>query len=210
MTLPKELTTVTSLSKTLALILFILLPIIAFFLGRTYQKSISESKQLQNEIPSQGPTFAVTPSITPQALNNDSFSMVSSDTVVMLNPSLKTNLTIPKGGSYQVNADGYGIDVHLTPNIFIQMCSGCQQIALFERCGSSYGMTGEGICTARKVTLGNVIMNANVLKNDPNTLEFINGTIKALSVGIETNNGKLLTADEESTINKLLISIKTE
>jgi len=38
--LPKSWTTVTRLSKTIALALFILLPILAFFLGTYYQQEI--------------------------------------------------------------------------------------------------------------------------------------------------------------------------
>lgn len=41
MTLPKELTTVTPLSKSIALILFILLPILGFFIGMKYQELLS-------------------------------------------------------------------------------------------------------------------------------------------------------------------------
>jgi hypothetical protein len=40
--LPKELTTVTKLSKILALALFILLPFSGFYIGRIYQKSIDQ------------------------------------------------------------------------------------------------------------------------------------------------------------------------
>lgn len=42
MQLPKELVTVTPLSKMLALILFISLPILAFFFGMNYQKVSNE------------------------------------------------------------------------------------------------------------------------------------------------------------------------
>lgn len=38
--LPKSLTTVTPLSKTIAFLLFILLPFIGFYLGMHYQKVI--------------------------------------------------------------------------------------------------------------------------------------------------------------------------
>lgn len=44
MKLPKELTTVTRLSKALALTLFITLPILAFSFGMKYQKGIDEQK----------------------------------------------------------------------------------------------------------------------------------------------------------------------
>jgi hypothetical protein len=42
MSLPKALTTVTVLSKTLALILFITLPFIGFYIGRQYQKAVDQ------------------------------------------------------------------------------------------------------------------------------------------------------------------------
>jgi len=41
MKLPKELTTVTTLSKTVALIMFISLPIIAFIAGMNFEKQKS-------------------------------------------------------------------------------------------------------------------------------------------------------------------------
>lgn len=44
-TLPKELTTITPLSKMLALLLFIALPIIAFLFGMYYQSSIMSLQQ---------------------------------------------------------------------------------------------------------------------------------------------------------------------
>ncbi len=40
MNLPKELTTVTRVSKAVALLMFILLPIVAFLFGMKYQKSL--------------------------------------------------------------------------------------------------------------------------------------------------------------------------
>ncbi len=44
MPLPKELTTVTTLSKSVALLMFILLPIVAFLLGAKYQRSIQNGE----------------------------------------------------------------------------------------------------------------------------------------------------------------------
>lgn len=41
MALPKSLTTVTTFSKTLALVLFITLPILGFYFGMEYQKGIT-------------------------------------------------------------------------------------------------------------------------------------------------------------------------
>lgn len=52
MQLPKELTTITPLSKTLAFILFITLPIITYFFGVNYQAMIDGSTQvINNAIP---------------------------------------------------------------------------------------------------------------------------------------------------------------
>lgn len=50
MGLPKELTTVTTLSKTIALIMFISMPIIAFIFGLNYQMALSDIR-LQQTIP---------------------------------------------------------------------------------------------------------------------------------------------------------------
>jgi len=49
MPLPKELTTVTLLSKLVALLLFILLPIVSFIFGVNYQKTISENVNNSNQ-----------------------------------------------------------------------------------------------------------------------------------------------------------------
>lgn len=61
---PKELTRVTTTSKTLALICFITLPIIGFFLGMQYQQNIQEYERYQRSL-IQHPT-APTPSVTPE------------------------------------------------------------------------------------------------------------------------------------------------
>lgn len=45
MKLPKELTRVTILSRTLALLLFIILPFAGFYFGRVYQRSVDELLQ---------------------------------------------------------------------------------------------------------------------------------------------------------------------
>ena len=45
MTLPKSLTTVTQLSKTLALILLVALPFIGFYFGTQYQKTVDSADQ---------------------------------------------------------------------------------------------------------------------------------------------------------------------
>jgi hypothetical protein len=45
MRLPKELTTVTTTSKYLALFLFLMLPIIAFIYGKSYQKTLDQANQ---------------------------------------------------------------------------------------------------------------------------------------------------------------------
>lgn len=49
MNLPKELTTVTKLSKYLALFLFIALPFVGFFLGVRYQEMMDLSKRQQEK-----------------------------------------------------------------------------------------------------------------------------------------------------------------
>lgn len=46
MKLPKELTTVTPLSKTIALVLFMLLPFLGFLIGFKYQEGIMREEQM--------------------------------------------------------------------------------------------------------------------------------------------------------------------
>jgi hypothetical protein len=57
MTLPKSFTTVTTLSKTLAMLLFIALPFIGFQMGREYQKKITPPIADTNivSVPTQSP-----------------------------------------------------------------------------------------------------------------------------------------------------------
>ncbi len=57
MNIPKELTTVTHISKTLALTLFISLPILAFSFGMKYQKGLDDQKSL--------PFSGITPTFKP-------------------------------------------------------------------------------------------------------------------------------------------------
>lgn len=45
-TLPKSLTTVTTFSKIIALILFILMPFIGFYIGIKYQKTLDSMNNL--------------------------------------------------------------------------------------------------------------------------------------------------------------------
>lgn len=53
MPLPKSWTTVTPLSKTIALILFAFLPLISFFFGIRYQQRLDQALPVQNQPPAQ-------------------------------------------------------------------------------------------------------------------------------------------------------------
>jgi hypothetical protein len=59
---PKELTTVTPLSKTLSFIAFITIPVIAFFLGIRYQQSITPITD--NTMPAYVQHMLPSPSVT--------------------------------------------------------------------------------------------------------------------------------------------------
>ena len=64
MTLPKSFTTVTPLSKTLAAILFVVLPFFGFYLGIQYQKGVSPNQEqikVQTRI---APSTSLQPTIT--------------------------------------------------------------------------------------------------------------------------------------------------
>lgn len=69
MPLPKSLTTVTQFSKAIAIVLFILFPILAFFLGMTYQESVTNIKirQLEEKLTSLSRSPTPTPDYTDTA-----------------------------------------------------------------------------------------------------------------------------------------------
>jgi len=56
MTLPKSLTTVTTFSKILALVLFIMLPFIGFIFGMEYQQKIDNIQPVSNPTQSSNPS----------------------------------------------------------------------------------------------------------------------------------------------------------
>lgn len=64
--LPKYLTTVTPLSKTIALILFILLPFLGFYFGRIYQQAIDAANQQVTQVIKPLPNI---PTAIPHKLN---------------------------------------------------------------------------------------------------------------------------------------------
>jgi len=59
MKIPKELRTVTTLSKTIALIMFISMPIIGFFIGRNYQMALDTIKTVETSIKITPTTFPI-------------------------------------------------------------------------------------------------------------------------------------------------------
>ncbi|PIV71262.1 hypothetical protein COW57_00515, partial [Candidatus Roizmanbacteria bacterium CG17_big_fil_post_rev_8_21_14_2_50_39_7] len=61
MHLPKELTTVTPLSKSVALLMFISLPIITFSFGMSYQSAITNQNNIQS------PRLSISPTPEPVA-----------------------------------------------------------------------------------------------------------------------------------------------
>ncbi len=65
MNLPKELTTVTPLSKYLAIVVFVLFPILGFFLGMKYQELMNLSKRQEME---ENLTITRAPTPTPFAI----------------------------------------------------------------------------------------------------------------------------------------------
>lgn len=65
MPLPKVFTTVTPLSKTIALILFVTLPIVAFIFGMSYQKMINENGLTITPTPPQGVSCTLEAKICP-------------------------------------------------------------------------------------------------------------------------------------------------
>lgn len=112
MKLPKELTTVTLLSKTLAFIMFTTMPIIGFFLGMQYQQNIDIALRQQMEInPFVSPTptpvidttnwktytnlngkysFKYPPNYSVQQYNSQKIIIRNKETDDMINPTTNT------------------------------------------------------------------------------------------------------------------------
>jgi hypothetical protein len=65
MPLPKSWTTVTPLSKTIAMILFILFPFIGFSAGMRYQQKLDETKKYEEQLQQLSPTPY--PTVTPSS-----------------------------------------------------------------------------------------------------------------------------------------------
>lgn len=125
MTFPKELTTITRFSKTVAFVLFIILPIIAFLFGIKYQEIVSISKQ-QN--------------IT---INNKSNLLLSPTVINTINEKELCNSTIklPTGYFYQNPINSFFGWTH-TKTQKVEVCN----IILGPHYKSSYeGFSGEQI-----------------------------------------------------------------
>jgi hypothetical protein len=66
--IPEELNTVTSVSKVLAAVLFVVLPFIAFYLGMQYQAAMSPTvvEDIQPYLRPVNPSAVVSPSLQPE------------------------------------------------------------------------------------------------------------------------------------------------
>jgi hypothetical protein len=138
-------------------------------------------------------------------------SKIEKDTPIFLT-KCNAGMTIPKDATYKVTAGGWAVDIQLSNNVNVSMCTGCQPTELFQMCGPSYGMSGEGICESEKVNLGGIEMQKHIYKNKSAGMAFISGNISgdqkgSLFMGITTSNNKNITKDEETLIDKLIKSI---
>lgn len=100
MTLPSSLTTVTRFSKTLAMILFMILPFAGFYIGSQYQKSVDSSLFSSSQ-----KTFTNYP-IYPTPPKGASPTTILLDTLVVITNSASTNSL---GYTLTVNNDGGGL-----------------------------------------------------------------------------------------------------
>lgn len=106
MPLPKQLTTITPLSKYLAMFLFITLPFIGFFVGINYQSKIDQYKQVSYNSASKMKPFlnvharslikSITPAVSPSisvSQINDPSALVLEQLIPSLNLSTKVDVT---------------------------------------------------------------------------------------------------------------------
>lgn len=123
MQLPKELTTVTPLSKSIALVLFVALPIIAFVLGMQYQTVLENNKNQPppgsvactadaklcpdgSSVGRSGPNceFAACPSVVPTAVKDSS---VSGEMKTYTNKEAGFSLKYPSNVKLSVSTNSY-------------------------------------------------------------------------------------------------------
>ncbi|MDO8658096.1 MAG: hypothetical protein Q7K55_05120 [Candidatus Levybacteria bacterium] len=109
MKLPKELTTVTILSKTIALIMFILLPFIGFMLGIRYQEMVDliERQELYNNLTS----INRTPTPTPEKNSTIDTSTWKTYT----EPTLQFQIKYPPNWEYSEIREGNPLHLSLYP-----------------------------------------------------------------------------------------------
>ncbi len=103
MKLPKELTTVTAVSKTLALSMFIIFPVCAFFIGMHYQQTIDMTEMQQtNNIP-----YSITPlPAAPSTRDGTVSCQVTSD--------CPANYSCVQAGPLQVNPNTHRVMTNKT------------------------------------------------------------------------------------------------
>lgn len=110
--LPKELTTVTTVSKTLALIMFIALPVIGFLYGQKYQSIIDNAN-----VPSQTPQVTLVPTDSQFPVASACSSSTGKVVTITVPPDFVPNPRCAKVTAYQsleiINKSGQLISSHL-------------------------------------------------------------------------------------------------
>lgn len=118
--MPASLTTVTTFSKIIAMVLFILLPFGGFYFGMTYQQRISSATQVYS------PTHAINPKLTftqqPTSTTSAQPSDGTTNWKTYTNPKFGFQLKSPE--NTQVNEKSDGVDIIVEPGVSMSVGSG--------------------------------------------------------------------------------------
>lgn len=193
MNLPKEVTTVTTFSKIIGGLVFVLLPFIGFFLGMKYQ-------EMSGDKPAYRDTLRI--AISPQP---SSSAATGEPTDVTTRAPLSLKLTVPASATYTLDGtptDGdRGITITLPSGTVLSLCMGCQ--ALIKECEA------DNACVTTSVEIGTLFASMYVLKDTPGKIAGYDLPTQGDPVThIRTKNNTELSEEDAKTIEQILVSAK--
>lgn len=92
MKLPKSVTTVTPLSKTLALLMFILFPIAGFYIGMQYQKALDIYALYPSSVPTKQPMII---KIDMSSIGKNVYAHVGDTVIIALPSNFTWGISVP-------------------------------------------------------------------------------------------------------------------
>jgi len=113
--LPESLTTVTPLSKTLAMILFVLLPFIGFYFGTLYQKSVTPAEitnSQQTILEKTNDNYIMSPTHSPSPSLSIPSSLTDTELYDMVDKFVGNKISRSGGSVYYAGTEKVGDDLY--------------------------------------------------------------------------------------------------